>query len=207
MANHANLISDNDTIQKMFVKGLKYTSDNHVYKLKDYCECVFDTQIQSKEWLVSTLESELKYHPKHVTVLAGWYGMVLIPLLYKAFGEITVDLYDVDEYTVDIASHVFGDWPKINLFCKDVVFDEIDFQGDMLINSSCEHMMDMKEITEANEGKLFVYQSNNNRNVKWLHINCAEDADELIEQTGLKKVLYAGSCMIYRNKRIMVIGQ
>ena len=207
MANHANLISDNDTIQKMFVKGLKYTSDNHVYKLKDYCECVFDTQIQSKEWLVSTLESELKYHPKHVTVLAGWYGMVLIPLLYKAFGEITVDLYDVDEYTVDIASHVFDDWSKVNIFCKDVIFDEIDFQGDMLINSSCEHMMDMKEITKANEGKLFVYQSNNNRNVKWLHINCAEDADELIKQTGLKKVLYAGSCMIYRNKRIMVIGQ
>ena len=68
-------------------------------------------------------------------------------------------------------------------------------------------MMDMKEITKANEGKLFVYQSNNNRNVKWLDINCAEDADELIKQTGLKKVLYAGSCMIYRNKRIMVIGQ
>jgi len=65
----------------------------------------------------------------------------------------------------------------------------------------------MKEITEANEGKVFVYQSNNNRNVKWLHINCVEETDELVEQAGLTRVFYAGSCMIYRNKRIMVIGQ
>jgi hypothetical protein len=206
MADHSKLISNNDTIQKLFVKGLKYTSDNHVYKLKDYCECVFDTQIQSKEWMVSTIR-DLGYYPKHVTVLAGWYGMVIIPLLYKAFGEIKIDLYDVDEYTIDIASHVFNDWPNVNLFCKDVVFDEIDFQGDLLINSSCEHMMDMKEITEANEGKVFVYQSNNNRNVKWLHINCVEETNELVEQAGLTRVFYAGSCMIYRNKRIMVIGQ
>ena len=68
-------------------------------------------------------------------------------------------------------------------------------------------MMDMRLITKDYKDKIFVLQSNDNSNVKWLHINCAMNQGELIEQSGLTDILYAGSKKIYEHKRIMVIGK
>ena len=193
-------------IQRLWVKGLGYVGDKHVYKFKDYSEAVFDTQIISKKWLCKELK-KVAPETNHISILAGWYGLVSIPFLYQIFGEINIDLYDVDEYTTDIARHIFNDYSKVNIHTQDVVFDEIDYKGQVVINSSCEHMMDMKLITKDHPGKIFALQSNNNKNVKWLHINCAMDTDELIEQSGLTDIMYAASKKIYDSKRIMVIGK
>ena len=65
--------------------------------------------------------------------------------------------------------------------------------------------MDMKLITKDHRDKIFVLQSNDNSNVKWLHINCAMNQGELIEQSGLTDIMYAGSRVIYEHKRITVI--
>ena len=114
----------NNLIQNLWVKGLEYVTDNHVYKFKDYSESVFDTQIQSKHWLAYNLH-RCALNTKHVSVLAGWYGIVLIPFLWDKFGKINVDLYDVDEYTTDIAKHIWSGCPEVNVYTKDVVFDLI----------------------------------------------------------------------------------
>ena len=45
----------NQEILRLFARGLQIVHDKHVYKFKDYSECVFDTQIQSKNWLVDSL--------------------------------------------------------------------------------------------------------------------------------------------------------
>ena len=194
-------------VQKLWVKGLGYVADKHIYKYKDYSEAVFDTQIESKEWLCHELKKIDQGHLNHVSVLASWYGLVLVPFLYQTFGEINVDLYDVDEYTTDIAKYIWNEHPKVNVYTKDVVFDEIDYKGQVIINTSCEHMMDMKLITKDHRDKIFVLQSNDNSNVKWLHINCAMNQGELIEQSGLTDIMYSGSKIIYEHKRIMVIGR
>jgi hypothetical protein len=193
-------------IQRLWVKGLGYVSDRHIYKFKDYSEAVFDTQIISKVWLCKELK-KVASETTHISILAGWYGLISIPLLYQTFGEIDIDLYDVDEYTTDIASYIFNEYPKVNVYTQDVVFDDIDYKGQVIINSSCEHMMDMKLITKEYPGKIFALQSNDNKNVKWLHINCAMDTGELIEQSGLTDIMFAASKKIYDSKRIMVIGK
>ena len=199
---------DYGQVQKLWADNLGYVADNHIYKFKDYSEAVFDTQIESKEWLCHELNKVVDHNNfNHVSVLASWYGLVLVPFLYQTFGEINIDLYDVDEYTTDIAKHIWNDYPKVNVHTKDVVFDEIDYKGEVIINTSCEHMMDMKHITKDYKDKLFVLQSNDNRNVKWLHINCANDQGELVEQAGLTDIKYGGSKKIYEHKRIMVIGK
>lgn len=195
-------------VQKLWVKGLEYVADKHIYKYKDYSEAVFDTQIESKKWLCRELDKVVDHNNfNHVSVLASWYGLVIVPFLYETFGEINIDLYDVDEYTTDIARHIWKDYPLVNVHTADVVFDEIDYKGQVIINTSCEHMMDMKYITKDHPDKIFALQSNDNSNVKWLHINCAEDQDELIHQAGLRDIKFAGSKMIYEHKRIMVIGK
>ena len=204
--NYGKINKVNNEIQKLWTKGLGYVADEHVYKFKDYSEAVFDTQIESKYWLAYHLH---KYVPntKHISVLASWYGLVLVPMLYHYFGEINVDLYDVDEYTTNIVEYIWNEYPKVNVYTKDVVFDDIDYKGSVLINTSCEHMMDMKHITSEHKDKIFALQSNDNANVKWLHINCAMNVDELIKQSGLTNIIYHGSRVIYEHKRTMIIGK
>ena len=110
---------------------------------------------------------------------------------------------DIEKMRKWIYEHCSGRYSITN----DVVFDDIEYKGQVIINTSCEHMMDMKLITEQNQGKIFALQSNNNKNVKWLHINCAETSSELIEQSGLTEILFQGAIPIYGFKRIMVIGR
>lgn len=198
---------DYGKIQELWVKGLGYVSENHIYKFKDYSEAVFDTQIISKHWMCEELKKVAPENLNHISILAGWYGLVSIPYLYHTFGEINIDLYDIDEYTTDIGSYIFNHYPKVKFHTKDVVFDDIDYKGQVVINTSCEHMMDMKEITKDHKDKMFALQSNDNKNVKWLHINCAMDTDELVEQSGLTDIKYAASKKVYDYKRIMVIGK
>ena len=196
---------------RLFHKGMGYIADNHIYKFKDYSECIFDTQIQSKWWLVESLvkPENRDCNIRHISVLASWYGIVLIPMLVNRLGsDIKIDLYDVDEYTADIARYIYqDDYHQVTMHHKDVVFDDLNLKGNVIINCSCEHMMDMSHITEQYPDALYCLQSNNNKNVKWLHINCVEDTGALAKQAGLKKVLYGESKEFYSAKTIMVIGR
>ena len=200
-----------DRTYQLFHKGMGYIADKHIYKFKDYSECIFETQIQSKWWLVETLV-DARYRDrqiKGIDILAGWYGIVIIPMLVNRLGyDIPINIYDIDEYTCDIAQHIYKDeFPQVTINHKDVVFDNLDLKGNVVINCSCEHMMDMKHITNQYPDKLYVLQSNNNKNVKWLHINCAEGAGELATQGHLRKVFYGESREFLGAKRIMVIGK
>ena len=85
--------------------------------------------------------------------------------------------------------------------------DNVEFEGDLIINCSCEHMYDMSEIVNQYRGRSFAFQSNDNRNVKWLHINCVDSAEELIKQTDIKEVIFDGKIQVHRNNRIMVVGK
>lgn len=195
-------------ISELFRKGLEVVHTKHVYKFKDYSECIFDTQIRSKSWLVDNLVDCVNVADvKRISVLASWYGIVAVPMLHRKFPEAIIDLYDIDEYTMDISSHIFNDNDKVNVYCKDVIFDDIELKGDVIINCSCEHMYDMKDIVNQHRGKVFVLQSNDNRNVKWLHINCVDTTEELVKQADIKEVLYEGIIQVHRNNRIMVIGK
>tara|TARA_B100001778_G_C18483307_1_gene581388 strand:+ start:29 stop:631 length:603 start_codon:yes stop_codon:yes gene_type:complete len=194
-----------DEIYRLFRKGLEKVHSDHIYKFKDYAECVFDTQVLSKRWLTDELGV---FDVKHISILASWYGIVIVPMLVRKFGNIPIDLYDVDEYTMDIAKHIYkDDYPNVTVNCKDVIFDDVEFKGDTIINCSCEHMYDMADMVNQYRGRRFVLQSNNNRNVKWLHINCVDTAQELIEQADIREVLYKGDTEMYKATRFMVIGK
>ena len=195
-------------ITELFYRGLEIVETKHTYKFKDYSECIFDTQIQSKNWLVDELsECVDPSEVKRISVLASWYGIVAVPMLKRKFKHAIIDLYDIDEYTIDIAQFIFKHIDSVNVYCKDVVFHQLDLQGDVVINCSCEHMYDMKDLVNQYRGKVFALQSNDNRNVKWLHINCVDTPEELVEQADIKEILYKGSIQVHRNNRIMVIGK
>ena len=121
----------NPDILALFARGLKVVHDTHVYKFKDFSECVFDTQIQSKNWLVDTLydHRDKLGDIKRVSVLASWYGVAFVPIMLRKFPDVIIDLYDVDWYTADIAEYIFKDHNNVNVHCKDVIFDNVEFEG------------------------------------------------------------------------------
>jgi hypothetical protein len=145
---------------------------------------------------------------KHISILASWYAIVIVPLLFKRFGLIPIDLYDVDEYTVDIAKHIYKDEfdNMVTVHCKDIVFDDLNLKGNVIINCSCEHMFDMSHIVHQYPDALYVLQSNNNRNVKWLHINCVDNLGELANQADIGNVIFGKSKELYGQKRMMIVG-
>ena len=201
---------------QLFHKGMGYVADKHIYKFKDFSECVFETQIQSKWWLVETLVDE-RYRDRKIRgidILASWYGIVIVPMLVNRLGyDIPINLYDVDEYTCDIAEHIYkDDLPQVKVHNKDVVFDRLDLKGNVVINCSCEHMYPMSKFKEllntgVNNNALYVLQSSNATEYDD-HINCVEDADELAEQANLMDVMYAGEKFLANGMtRFMVIGR
>ena len=69
-----------DKVYELFRKGMGYVHEKHIYKFKDYSECIFDTQIQSKWWLVGHLQNKEKRGGRDIRtfdILASWYGSKL----------------------------------------------------------------------------------------------------------------------------------
>ena len=98
----------------------------------------------------------------------------------------------------------------LDTHCADVLDKhKTDIDTDLVINTSSEHMPTLHTILAKKEYKdncLFAVQSNNMFHVPD-HINCVNSEDELVENTGLKEILYKGSLdMPNGYKRFMVIG-
>lgn len=80
---------------------------------------------------------------------------------------------------------------------------------DLVINTSSEHMPDMKDLISIKKYKrdtLFAIQSNNMFHIDD-HINCVNSRYELIEKTGLSDIKYSGKLKMSNGyERYMVIG-
>ena len=115
----------------------------------------------------------------------------------------------LDHFTGDNDEFIWKDELDnlVTVHHKDVVFDDLDLQGDAVINCSCEHMFDMSLIVRQYPDKLYIIKRNNNRNIKWLHINCAEDQGVLANQADLRQIHFGESKEMYGQKRIMIIGE
>ena len=84
-----------------------------------------------------------------------------------------------------------------------------DKRINLVINTSSEHMPDLKKIIKDKDYPhdcLFALQSNNMFYIED-HINCVNNEDELVKKSGLSKIMYKGSLdMPNGYKRFMVIG-
>lgn len=110
------------------------------------------SQIQSKLWLVKTLEKTLQEHEpiEHdrgykIWILAGWYG--LVNFLLQVRSNIRIDQvrsFDVDPSCAGIADRINSLWVWKNWQFKAEVYDinELNYNNppDIVVNSSVEHM-------------------------------------------------------------------
>lgn len=176
---------------------------------RDFATSITSNQYTSKQWLVKELAKQNSVFGKNprVMILGAWYGSFLIPLLRDQINPKSIIVNDINPDVLECA-RILHDDDICSYECFDVE-QSLDYikkvKVDVLINTSCEHMFDMKNVITGSPNTVYALQSCDNKNDPG-HINTAATTDQFIEQTGLTDVLFRGRLSLSNKTRFMVIG-
>ena len=197
-------------------------SSSEPYLLKRVLDSMNQSQLESKLWIIQEL-IKLEIKPKRVAILAGWYAQYITALLYDNFESLQfVENYEIDQ-DVKRLSYKFNkrlkEDKKYLITILNVMFSRIHaswhdgkkLEVDTIINCACEHMYPMWKFRELNKpvlrNPIYVLQSSDDDQHSD-HINCVNSEEELIDQAGIKDVMYSGAIFLSnKSTRFMVIGR
>jgi len=206
--------------------GVNLEIGNYQYLTKRVFDSMNASQLESKIWLVETLE-KFDVQPKRVALLAGWFAQYIVPLMFDTFPKCEwIENFEIDHDVTPISykfNKRYKDENKYKINMRNVMIKPLKFRQnpnspipkedvyDVIINCACEHMYPMWKFRELNnavqKNPLFVLQSSNDDQHED-HINCVESEDELIDQARIKHVIYSGSKILSnKSTRFMVIGR
>lgn len=176
-------------------------------------ESFWNTQIHSKQWLISILANqELPERPLDIVIHGGWNG-VLASMMFQLFerqiSQITT--VDIDPSTVETAYQINDLESKEDRF-RAVAHDMADYEynniPDIVINTSCEHIDNVaynKWLFKVPETSLIVCQSNNNFSLEE-HVACSNNISEFAERSNLRKITFMGNYPCNGYTRFMIMG-
>ena len=169
-------------------------------------------QMESKIWLVETITPFVCNDGKiNVQLYGGWIGFPLVQLMKTAFDVGMVENIDIDKESLFIFRQYMlakgYDHCDTNMDVSD--HSNNDKRTDLVINTSSEHMPDMKDLIEGKRygsETLFAIQSNNMHHISD-HINCVTTRWELEDKCGFSDIRYSGKIKMHNGyERYMVIG-
>lgn len=174
----------------------------------DLIDSYSTNQFKSKERLIDLIEN-LNTEFQEVVILGSWYGSILIPAFKKAK---RITAIDKDEKVISIAKNrLFTHYDNIDFITSDV-FSKDRFgrikNADLIINTSCENMVPMKDLKALSESKsYFAFQSNDMTEI-WDSVNCVKSIDEFKKQLpDNAKVLIEDEIEDDRGTRFTLIGK
>lgn len=161
-------------------------------------------QIRSKEWIlteVAKIDPELKN--MKIAIAGAWFGTLGMMLKWK-FPAVRVTMLDIDPRCEKFIHNMIYDNPAMQAITEDMY--KHHYTEDIIINTSCEHIPDVREwISCIPMGRTVILQSNNYTKGNG-HINCVDSAEEFVKQVDLPEVLYSGKLEMPMYTRYMVIG-
>jgi len=185
-------------------------------------------QMTAKKALIDAVDKlNILDYDSTVVIWGSWYGSVLIPLLTKKVKKIIS--IDLDNEPLQIAKNrLFKNYENISYIADDVfkTYRDAYLDTKLIINTSCEHMLPMKEWKWFGAGAMskdtntevfrnpklpddcyFAFQSNNMFGIEG-HINCVNSIDEFKNQMPERaKVLYEEEVEDTRGTRYMLVGK
>lgn len=185
-----------------------------------YLESISPNQLKCKRWAVDELtkvvnERKVNYPEDRydVELIGGWFGWPLLDYLSAELPLNRVRNIDKDPLCANI-SHLYDQKFDHNFeyifFQHDIMEINDTYSPRIVINTSCEHMPNMKDIIKSRkyntDKALFLLQSNNMKDIED-HINCVDSPEELCDQAGFTKLYYKGSLELETYTRYMVIGK
>lgn len=189
-----------------------------------YCDKTFDLtqlrdalstgQLASKLWILNEIEDCLPDNP-HILIVGGWIGTLSRLFLsyfekYHSYEKYFITSLDIDPVSTGMATVVNMRFPvSFTAITKDMynVTPEEYQNYNVVINTSCEHIQDVRKWSDGiPEGTIIVAQSNNFIEHPQ-HINCVNSENELEDQLNLRHIYYKGSKVLTGTyTRFMVIG-
>lgn len=171
--------------------------------VENFIESFKTNQIKCKKWLVEEIANSSTTF-NNVLVIGSWNGVLLYELMKKYCDVGSYDFLDLDKQT-HMHRDVYFSLHKMEKNYNSIICDANEFSDfanyDLIINTSCEHMMPLPSVY----GPLYAVQSNNYTSVPE-HINCVKNAKELKKQYNLTHTLYESELDMGHYKRFMVIG-
>ena len=176
----------------------------------DLLDSYSPNQFKTKERLIGHIRDLNVVDDKsEITILGGWYGSILIPAFKEAK---RISLIDLDKQVVSIAKQrLFKHYENLDFITSDV-FDDNRYgrirYATLIINTSCEHMKDMKELKALQDSNAyFAFTSNNMFDIEG-HTNCVNNIEQFEQQMpDNAKVLVRDSITDDRGTRFMLIGK
>lgn len=161
-------------------------------------------QIRSKEWVIHEL-TKLNLPPNRVYAIAGaWFGTLGMMIKWK-FTDARVNMIDIDTRCSKFIHNLIYDNPAMNCITADMY--EYVYKEDIIINTSCEHIENVREwLNVIPEQKIVILQSNNYTAGSG-HINCVNSELEFLKQTSLSDIYYSGKLELPMYTRYMIIGK
>ncbi|MFO1089763.1 MAG: class I SAM-dependent methyltransferase [Hyphomicrobiales bacterium] len=169
-------------------------------------------QVACKLWAKECLLAALGPRYRSIWVMGGWYGIMAAMLFDdRRFDIGRVVSFDLDPAVEAVATTVNAAAAREGRF-RAVTADmyALDYendQPDLVINTSCEHIADLKGwLWQLAEGTPVLLQSNDYA-AEPTHVNVVYSEEEFAGKAGLSSVLYQGRMPQKHYTRFMLIGR
>jgi hypothetical protein len=166
-------------------------------------------QIGSKMWARDSLHEALGGRLEKVVLLGGWYGILAAILFDDPRFEIgAITSYDIDPAVGAVAETLNREWAdRFSAVTADMyVLDYAAMGADLIVNTSCEHIADLRAwLALLPKGARVMLQSNDYFSEP-THINCVPSLEAFAEQAQLSTLDFSGSLKMKKYTRFMLIG-
>ena len=166
-------------------------------------------QVGCKMWARDKLFEACGGRFGRISILGGWYG-VLAAMLFDdtRFDIAAIDSIDLDPAVAAVAETLNRpDGGRFRALTGDMY--ALDYAGsrpDLVVNTSCEHIADVRGwLALLPQGTRVLLQSNDYFSEP-THINCAASLDVFADMASLGQVLFAGELPMKKYTRFMLIG-
>ena len=187
-----------------YTNALYSTPEEYAPRYDEFRDMFSSGQIRSKEWIIKELNNlNLIQYDKTFLIAGAWYG-TLGMMIKDQFPGVKVTMLDIDPRCEKFINNMIYDMPDLKSVTEDMY--KYAYNEDVIVNTSCEHILDIQEwLSLIPKNKLLILQSNNYDKGNG-HINCVHSKEEFIKQTGLANILYSGKLEMPMYTRYMVIG-
>ncbi|MBO89189.1 MAG: SAM-dependent methyltransferase [Rickettsiales bacterium] len=204
-----------------FINDIRNTALN--FPMSSLGNALNKRQTASKLWLLDCLHQTQGSNLGSVHILGGWYGVLASLLIHdNRFNIDHITSFDIDPSCAPIAENLNATGIEHGLFSThsanilDLNYglervtindQEIGNRPDLVINTSCEHLVEFSTWFEAlPKDTLLVLQSNDYFSEPE-HINCQADLIAFQEQAPMRDLLFAGELNLDKYTRFMLIGR
>ncbi len=194
----------NSEIIIKYTNALYSTPPEYSPRYDEFRDMFSSGQIRSKEWIIQELKCTHGWYSGKKLIIAGaWYGTLGV-LMKSHIPELDITMLDLDPRCEKFIHNIIYNDTSMHAVTADMY--KYNYTEDIIVNTSCEHIPDIKQwLSLIPEKKTVVLQSNNyDEGIG--HINCADSAEDFASQTGLQNISFCGELVMPMYTRYMIIG-